>query len=539
MEPSWTSWGTTQPELPPAARELLEARLGALTPTTPAPIESAELPRSRLRRGVVDRLIEAVGVDGVLVDDESRARHAGGQAYGDLVRRRAGDAGQAPDAVVLPRDAADVARVVRICADDYVAIVPWGGGTSVVGGLDAERGRCTGLIALDLSRMDRLVALDATSMLATFEPGIRTPDAERLLGEHGLTLGHVPQSFERASLGGYVVTRSAGQASTGVGRIDDLVAGLRMATPAGELVLAPVAGSAAGPDLRRLVLGSEGTLGVVTEVTVRVRSTPAMRKIEGWMAPSWDAGLTALRQMAQAGPHPDVIRLSDPNETIVSMTMSTAGNVTKRLLSAYLRVRGVRNGCLVVVGFDGSPEDVRHRRECVAGILREHRAAPLGASAGKAWERNRFAAPMLRDTLLDAGALAETLETAATWTNLPKVYDAVRVALRMTLGDGAVVGCHVSHIYPTGASLYFTVIAAADPHRRVAQWLDAKAAVNAAIVTAGGTISHHHAVGTAHRDYVAHDLGGPVGVAMLQAVKHSVDPRGVLNPGKLIPNGSD
>ncbi len=535
MQPSWTSWGTTQPELPAAARELLESRLGALTPTTPASIDAAELPRSRLRRTVAARLAEVVGDGGVLTDDEARARHAGGQAYADLVRRRAGDAGQAPDAVVLPRDAAEVGQLLRICADDYVAVVPWGGGTSVVGGLDAERGRCTGLIALDLSRMDRLLALDETSMLATFEPGIRTPDAERLLAEHGLTLGHVPQSFERASLGGYVVTRSAGQASTGVGRIDDLVAGLRMATPAGELVLEPIGGSAAGPDLRRLVLGSEGTLGVVTEVTMRVRRTPAVRTFEGWMVPSWDAGLAAFRRMAQDGPHPDVVRLSDPNETVVSMTMSSAGNTAKRLLSTYLRLRGVREGCLVVTGYEGSAGDVRYRRDHVAEILRDHHGAPLGASAGKAWERNRFAAPMLRDTLLDAGALAETLETAATWTNLPKVYDAVRVALRMSLGDGAVVGCHVSHIYPTGASLYFTVIASADPRRRVEQWLDAKAAVNQAIVTAGGTISHHHAVGTAHRDYVERDLGGPVGVAMLRAVKDAVDPRGILNPGKLIP----
>jgi alkyldihydroxyacetonephosphate synthase len=509
--------------------------LGVLTPTAPASLDDAVLPSTTLRKSVLARLVAAVGEDAVRTDHDARARHAGGQAYADLIRRRAGDAGQAPDAVVLPGDAAEVAQVLRICSDDFVAVVPWGGGTSVVGGLDAERGRCAGLVALDLSRMNQLLALDETSMLATFGPGIRTPDAERLLAEHGLTLGHVPQSFERATLGGYAVTRSAGQASTGVGRFDDLVAGLRMATPAGELVLEPVGGSAAGPDLRRLVLGSEGTLGVVTEVTVRVRRTAAVQRFEGWMAPSWDAGLAALRRMAQDGPHPDIVRLSDPNETIVSMTMSAAGGLTKRVLAAYLRARGVRTGCLVVVGFDGSADDVRHRRESVAEILRANRAVSLGASAGKAWARNRFAAPMLRDTLLDTGALAETLETAATWTKLPAVYDAVRVALRMTLGDGAVVGCHVSHIYPAGASLYFTIIAAADPDRRVEQWAEAKRAVNGAIVSAGGTITHHHAVGTAHRDHVERDLGGPVGVAMLRAVKNAVDPRGVLNPGKLIP----
>jgi alkyldihydroxyacetonephosphate synthase len=536
MEPSWTSWGTTQPELPPAAQALLQSRLGELIPSVPAAIETAELPPSRLRRTVLTRLIEAVGDEGVLVDDAARARHAGGQAYADLIRRRAGDAAQAPDAVVVPRDAAAVAEVLRICTDDYVAVVPWGGGTSVVGGLDAERGGCTGLIALDLSRLDRLLSVDPTSMLATFEPGIRTPEAERLLAEHGLTLGHVPQSFERASLGGYAVTRSAGQASTGVGRFDDLVAGLRLATPVGELVLEPIGGSAAGPDLRRLVLGSEGTLGVVTEVTVRVRRIPAVRKYEGWMAPSWDAGLAGLRRIAQDGPHPDIIRLSDPNETQVSMTMSSAGPAVKRLLSAYLRARRVRNGCLVIVGFDGTADDVRHRREYVAETLRASRCAPLGKRAGHAWEHNRFAAPMLRDTLLDAGALAETLETAATWTHLPAVYEAVRGSLRTSLGDGAVVGCHVSHIYPTGASLYFTIIAAADPDRRIEQWIEAKNAVNEAIVSAGGTITHHHAVGTAHRDYVEPDLGGPVGVAMLRAVKQAVDPRGVLNPGKLLPD---
>jgi alkyldihydroxyacetonephosphate synthase len=531
----WTSWGDTQPELPHRAKELLRSRLGELHPALPAPIESAQLPRSVLRRSVLTRLVGAVGEDGVLVDDEARAWHAGGQAYADLVRRRTGDASQAPDAVVLPRDAQAVAKVLKVCADEWIAVVPWGGGTSVVGGLDAERGSCTGLVALDLSRMDRLVAVDETSMLASFEPGIRTPAAEQLLAERGLTIGHVPQSFERASLGGYVVTRSAGQASTGVGRFDDLVAGLRLMTPVGELVLAPVAGSAAGPDLRRLVLGSEGTLGVVTEVTLRVRRLPAVRRFEGWMVPSWAAGLDALRRLAQEGPHPDVIRLSDPNETQVSMTMSQAGGASRRLLAAYLAAKGVRRGCLVVLGFDGDNDDVRYRRERVGEVLRSRRAASLGGRAGQAWEHNRFAAPYLRDTLLDAGALAETLETAATWSNLTAVYDGVRAALRLTLGDGAVVGCHVSHIYPTGASLYFTVIAAADESRRIEQWEAAKRAVNDAIVSAAGTITHHHAVGTAHRDHVEPDLGGPVGITMLRAVKQAVDPRGIMNPGKLIP----
>jgi alkyldihydroxyacetonephosphate synthase len=529
----WTAWGEHRPELPRTARRLLQAELGALTPSRAAPIEEARVAPPALPDRARRRLTRALGADGLRLDDEARARHAGGQAYADLARRRAGDASQAPDAVLLPTAEEQVRSVLTVCAEEHVAVVPWGGGTSVVGGLDAVRAHCTAVVALDLSGMDRLLQVDATSLTATFQPGIRTPAAEAALAEHGLTLGHVPQSFERASLGGYVVTRSAGQASTGVGRIDDLVLGVRMVTPAGVLDLPPMPGSAAGPDLRRLVLGSEGVLGVVTELTVRVRRLPETKHYEGWMLPSWPAGLGLMRRLAQEGPHPDIARLSDPDETRVSLAM--AGGSSRRALAAYLRLRRRHHGCLVVTGYEGGGEDVRHRLYAVRGMLKAAGGVSLGRRAGEAWVRGRFAAPALRDTLLDEGAIAETLETAATWTVLPDLYDAVRTALHRTL-DPAVVGCHVSHIYTAGASLYFTVIAGGGDDS-VARWLDAKHAANDAIVRAGGTISHHHAVGTAHRDHVQQDLGGELGVEILRAVKQRLDPAGVLNPGKLLPAG--
>ena len=531
---NWTSWSESAPELPTAARDVLTRELGALNPATVIRLEDVKPPPSRLPQQVRDRLVGSLDRDAVRDDDETRARHTGGQSYVDLVRRRTGDAAAAPDAVVAPADANAVARVLAICAQERVAVVPWGGGTSVVGGLDAERNGFEAVIALDLSRLDALLHVDPVSRLATFQPGIRTPAAEAALAEHGLTLGHVPQSYERASLGGYVVTRSAGQASTGVGRIDDLVAGLRMATPTGELVLEPVAGSAAGPDLRRLVLGSEGTIGVVTEVTLRVRPIPETRHYEGWMLPDWTTGVDVVRLLIQTGPHPDITRLSDPQETAISLQMSRAGRLTRVALSSYLRVRGVSNGCLLITGYEGGDRDVRHRRDAVRDMLREAGGVSLGAAAGRSWEHNRFAAPALRDTLLDTGVLAETLETAATWSRLPDLYAGVREALTSTLGR-AVVGCHVSHLYPTGASLYFTVLAAADSTDTTAQWTRAKAAANAAIVAAGGTISHHHAVGTAHRSHVTPDLGGEVGVRALRAVKRELDPVGIMNPGKLLP----
>src|SRR4051812_48312947 len=446
MTATWTSWAGEQPRLDRSTLTMLEHLLGPLTPTEPAPIETATVRRSALPQGALHRLRDVLGDDSVLVDDRSRAEHSGGQSYADIVRRRRADTSAAPDAVLLPGDAEAVQQALEACSAERVTVVPWGGGTSVVGGLDAVRGDGVAVVALDLRRLDRLLEVDADSHTATFQPGIRTPAAEAALAEHGFTLGHVPQSFERASLGGYVVTRSAGQASSGYGRIDDLVVGLRLATPMGELVLPSMPGSAAGPDLRRLVLGSEGTLGVVTEVTLRVRPIPATKRYEGWMAPSWDRGLEALRTLAQRRDHPDVTRLSDPDETQISLALSGSGGLTRRLLSTYLRRRGVTDGCLVIVGFEGDADDVRHRRRSTRRALRSAGAVSLGTRAGRSWEHGRFGGPRLRDAMLDAGVLAETLETATTWTRLPTTYDAVRAALHGSLGR-ALVGCHVSHLY--------------------------------------------------------------------------------------------
>ncbi len=537
---TWTSWGATQPELSASARSLLTAALGELTPQRPVAITAATVPVSRLPAAVRADLVTALGADAVLDDDASRARHAGGQAYADLIRRRRGDASDAPDAVLLPSTAAAVSDVLRICSTARIAVVPWGGGTSVVGGLAAQTGGAAAVVALDLSRLDQLLSVDHLSRTATFQPGIRTPAAEAALAAHGLSLGHVPQSFERASLGGYVVTRSSGQSSSGRGRMDDMVLGLRLATPVGELVLPAMPGSAAGPDLRRLVMGSEGTFGVLTEVTLRVRPLPECVRYEAWAAPAWEAGHRLMRRIAQDGPRPDVLRLSDPEETRISLVMSGTAGLKRRAMDAWLRARNVTAPCLVILGFEGSDRDVRYRRREVRRLMLAERAAPLGAAAGNSWAHHRFSGAYLRDTLLDNGVLAETLETATTWSQLAALYAGVGEALRTALardGRPPLVGCHISHVYPAGASLYFTVLAAADPGREIDQWTAAKAAANAAIVAAGATISHHHAVGTAHRDAVAADLGGTdgTGIAVLRAVKGLLDPAGILNPGKLLP----
>lgn len=514
--------------LPPHAAAWLAEHVGTGVPSTPVPLADVVARPSALPVDARDALQDAVGVAHVRVDHAARVRHAAGRSYLDLVRLRRGEADDAPDAVVLPASAAEVAAVLAACVRTGTAVVPFGGGTSVVGGVAGLRGRHAAVVALDLRRMDRLVAVDPVSRTAVFEPGVRGPAAEEALAAHGLTLGHLPQSFEHATLGGYAATRSAGQASTGYGRFDDLVVGLVVQTPAGELRLGRGAASAAGPSLLGLLLGSEGAYGVVTEVTVRVRPLPEVRRHEGAFFRSWAEGVDALRALEQAGVAPDVARLSDPDETRVQLALSGAGRLTR----AVLRARGAT--CLAVLGWDGTAASVGARRAAAREVLAQHGVQWAGTGVGARWEHGRFDGPYLRDDLLDAGVLVETLETSATWSRLHEVHGAVRAALAGALaGTPPVVMCHVSHLYPHGASLYFTVLARQSETDPVGQWQRAKAAATRALVATGATVTHHHAVGVDHRDAMPDEVGA-LGVEVLRAVKAVLDPAGVLNPGKLV-----
>jgi alkyldihydroxyacetonephosphate synthase len=525
-----------QRSLPKPARRFLTRELGwRQRATPPVPVEAIELSPSRLPAPVREALAALVGEENVRTDRESRLRRAGGKSYLDLLRRRSGDAHDAPDAVVLPGSTEEVAALLACCSEHAVAVVPFGGGTSVVGGLagvDPDDRPC---VAVDLVRMASLQAVDVPSSLVTVGPGMRGLALEEALEDHGLTLGHLPQSFEFATLGGYAATRSAGQQSTGIGRFDDLVAGLTLATPTGVLELGHPPASAAGPDLLGLALGSEGTLGVITELRLRVRPRARACEYEGWSFRSWAAGLAGLQRLARHGLLPDVVRLSDPDESRATLLM--AGGAGARALRGSLRARRRGDGCLLVVGWEGLPTLVRARRKAASSVLREDGAVRLGARVGESWRRHRFDAPYLRDRLLDAGLLVETLETAATWSALPTVYDAVRRALRGALTGGGrrpLVMSHVSHGYPTGASLYVTVLADRDDDLPIQQWLSAKRAATDALLAAGGTLTHHHAVGADHRPWLEREIG-PLGVEVLRAVKQRLDPNGICNPGVLLP----
>jgi alkyldihydroxyacetonephosphate synthase len=522
--------------VPKAARRHLAKELGWTPRRTPAvAIADIRLAPSRLPEEARTRIAAVVGEDNVRTDRESRLRRAGGKSYLDLLRRREGDASDAPDAVVLPGTTEETAALLAACSELGVVVVPFGGGTSVVGGLAGIDPDDRPSIAVDLTRMSSVQALDVPSSLVTVGPGMRGPALEEALGAEGLTFGHLPQSWEFATVGGYAATRSAGQNSTGVGRFDELVTGLTLATPSGVLELGHPPATAAGPDLLGLALGSEGTLGIITELTLRVRPKPMSCAYEGWSFRSWAAGLAALQRLARYELLPDIVRLSDPDETRANLLMAAGAGA--RALRGTLRARGHAEGCMLILGWEGVPGVVRARRKTATGLLKEDGAIRLGRKVGESWRSHRFSGPYLRDRLLDGGLLVETLETAATWAALPTVYDAVRRALRDSLtreGRRPLVMTHVSHGYPTGASLYFTALADRDDALPIQQWLTAKRAATDALLGAGGTLTHHHAVGADHRPWMEREVG-PLGVEVLRAVKQRLDPQGICNPGVLLP----
>ncbi|MEU1526965.1 FAD-binding oxidoreductase [Nocardia rhamnosiphila] len=523
----WDAWGVPAEHtpLPEQIRGLLIQVFGISgEPATrrdegDVPLRPSVLSPDR-RAGLAD----LVGADHISTEPVIRLRHAGGKSTPDLLRRRDLAPQDAPDAVVFPAGHDEVAAVLAYCSEQGIAVVPFGGGTSVVGGLDPVRGAFDTVIAMDLRRLDALLDCDPVTGTATFGAGVTGPRAEQLLAEHGLSLGHFPQSFEYASIGGFAATRSSGQASAGYGRFDDMVQRVRVATPTGSVLLGRAPASAAGPDLRELFVGSEGALGVLTEITVRVHPIPETTTHMAWSFPDFATGAAALRAVVQTGAAPTVLRLSDEAET--GLNLARAGNVGGASVS----------GCLAVTTFEGTAAHTAARGAEAAAVLRAAGGTELGPEPAREWQHGRFAAPYLRDSLLDVGVLCETLETATTWSALADLKAKVTSALTDSLtaqGAPALVMCHISHTYPTGASLYFTVVAKQldDP---IAQWRAAKAAAGDAIAAAGATITHHHAVGVDHRAWLPGEIGD-LGVRVLRAVKREIDPAGILNPGKLLP----
>jgi alkyldihydroxyacetonephosphate synthase len=536
----WWGWGDASRtvELPPHALDFLRDELGVSGDRSrPVGFEQVQVSEPALPRKAAQRLADLIGPEWLHEDRLSRVTHAAGKGYPDLVRLRMGDATSSPDAVIYPAGADDVLAVLDMCAAERVAVVPFGGGTSVVGGVEPVRDGKSGVVSLDLARMATLEGVDQRSLTADLGPGMRGPEVEEALGTQGFTLGHFPQSFEYATVGGCVATRSAGQASTGYGNIEKLVCGLRCVTPTGQIALPAIPATAAGPGLRQLLVGSEGVLGVITQATLKIRPAPQERRYEGWMFRTFDDGVEAFRTLEQHGVVPDIARLSDEDETRLSLALAGGDSLKRRAGLRYMRLRGYSGGCVVILGFEGERTEVARRAALAARLLRRTGGLSLGSGPGKAWERGRYEGPYLRDALLDRGVMVETLETAHEWSRLLELYGAVRGAIHTALqarGTPGLVMCHVSHLYPSGASLYFTFLAAQERGAEIDQWRAVKSAACDAITQSGGTITHHHAIGRDHAAWMPQEVG-ELGLAVLDSVKQRLDPDGIMNPGKLLP----
>ena len=529
----WDGWGDERTDGPLGAsgRRFIENRIGPAVHIARATLAEvvAAVPASRLTpHPLVD------------LDPELRVRRARGQSLPDLLCLRTGRLDAVPDAVARPADAAELRAIIDHARSVGARLIPYGGGTSVVGGVSV-RPSPDPVITVDMGRLAGISSLDERSGLVTVGSGTTGPALAAALAPHRLTVGHEPQSWELATVGGWVAARGSGLKSMGYGRIEHVFAGGTLEAPAGTLDMPPFPASAAGPDLRQIVLGSEGRLGFLADVILRAMPVPETERVDAWAMPGWAAGSDAVHALARARPGLSLLRLSTPAETRALLAFADRPSQT-RALTAYLRLRRrPRTWALLLVGADGAPRTVKAVRGEASSIIRARGGVRLPMLAA-AWYRARYSTPYLRNTLLAAGYGAETLETAMDWAHLPGLLVRLESAISTALdsrGERVHVFTHLSHVYPSGSSLYLTYLfrLGTDPDEALDRARTIKQAASALISSEGATISHHHGVGSDHARFLAAEKG-PLGMAALEAVTRVFDPEGLMNPGVLLPAGS-
>ena len=538
----WWGWGREGESYsirnPQGFWSFLEQNLGPLEQSPRvSSLNDISLPPSRLALKDLEDLRELFGEKDVITDDAERIIHSFGKSYVDLLRIRRGRVESGPDVVVFPQRQEEIQDLLALASHRAWAVVPFGGGTSVVGGVEVT-GTGKPSVTLDLRRMNRVLHIDRNSHTALVQSGILGPALERELNANGFTLGHFPQSFEFSTLGGWVATRSAGQNSTKYGKIENMVVSLRLVSPTGVLDSPIVPADAAGPSLLQCLIGSEGALGVITQAVVRLHPLPQSRAFGAYLFPDFASGVDAAKKMLQADLRPAVLRLSDPEETAMALLLaqSPRPSVKERLGHLYVRLKGfdLHNGALLLLIFEGPDSLVSVAKK------EAHRYASsglyLGSIPARNWMKERFRHPYIRDDLLDRSVMVDTLETAAPWQKLPELYAAVRQALSdsiLATAPGALVFGHLSHGYPDGASLYFTFMARQQPGQELEQWQTVKTAATEAILKHGGALSHHHGIGSVHKPWISTYLGKE-GLSLLAELKNKIDPQNIMNPGKLL-----
>lgn len=542
----WNGWGAADREFVyapyiPAILDALKNRMGvASLPKTPSVSpDELTIPKSRFSAGQIAALAKLVGKDSIHTSREERTIHAVGRSYYDVLRLRLNAVKSFPDAVVYPGSEKAVIALLAWAAKNRTAVVPYGGGSSVVGGLEMlHRKGQRAVLCIDLTRLNRLLALDRVSRLATFEAGIYGPVIEGVLNPSGYTLGHFPQSFEYSTLGGWVAARSAGQQSNKYGKIEELLNSMRLVTPKGVIETHAFPASAAGPDMDQVASGSEGLLGIITQATVKIHEIPEYRHYFAVIFPDFAHGAEFVRRAAQDEIPLAMSRLSDPGETNLLEMLSeitrhgTLGKVKGLVQGIALKLMRVPSShCVLVCGLDGHRADVLDNAFRARELARACGGRYVGTASGRGWLRTRFNMPFLRNHLMENGVGVDTMETSAAYANIDKLHEAVLNAVKKNI-PGSLGMCHISHSYLDGACLYFTFMFPMDLSHPIQQWFKLKKIVSDQIVQNGGTISHHHGVGADHAPWYVKEAG-PTAVSALRALKASLDPAGIMNPGKL------
>jgi len=498
------------------------------------------LPSSTIDDAFLAELGAIVGTENAIVDDELRLVHTYGKSIRDLLRIRASELPRMPDVVLYPADEAEVAAVVSAAVAANAVIIPFGGGSNISGSLEPHPGEARVVISLDLGRLNRVVSIDEGSGIARIQAGAQGPFIEEQLNARGWTMGHFPDSFTHSTLGGWVATRSSGMQSDKYGDIADIARGLRMVRPAGIVDIRPVPSASTGPSVREMILGSEGRLGVITEVTVQVHRTPEVREINGYLFPNWEAGIAAMHEISESDARPTVTRVSDARESGFSFATGKAktGFDPQKVLMSFLKARGwdLEGINLSFIGFEGSASHVAYEKKIVAKIVKKHGGLGVGKGPGVLYDQKKFDTPYLRDFLLDRGAAADVSETAAPWSRLNEIHDAVYAAANEAyeqIGTPGWIMSHLSHSYHSGACLYFTFAFVHGGENAIAQYDVVKKAIQQAFVDHGGTISHHHGVGREHAPWLEQDISTE-GVALMSGLFTSADPKKNFNPDKVI-----
>lgn len=544
----WWGWGSESVRYSldenPGVVEYLEKKFGLkkLQPEPGFRLEEVKIPDSRMTGPLLSEFENELEGEVCSTGPAERVYHSCGQSYIDIVRKRSMNIEKAPDVVFFPKTEKQIKTIFRLAAKHRMALIPFGGGTSVVGGVEPDRNGFELSGTVNMTYMNEILEIDPVSRTATVQAGIFGPELEERLNEKGYTLGHFPQSFEFSTLGGWIAPRSSGQNSVLYGGIEKLLVAVKMLGPGGEIDTLKCPRSADGPDLKEMVLGSEGILGIIVSATLRIVPVPEEKQYFIYAFRSFEEAAEAARKVMQNGIRVAMLRVSDEDETEAFITMAKekkkdiTGYLKTKAAKFLLEAKGIRppNISFVQAGLEGSKADNQINRRKIAALFREYNCAGLGGSPGKKWLKERFYLPYLRDELLNNGFLIDTLESSTEWSNLPDLYRNVKKAIAsVSVAEGLPVSVmtHISHLYADGASLYFTFITPQRKEDPIGQWEEIKAAANDAIRGSGGSISHHHGIGIYHKKHLPWN---ETERGLVKRLKSAIDPEGIMNPGKLL-----